>query len=58
LFFLLRDGDTPAAAASSSQSLVKMEPLSPKTDEYDFANASDVVESNDRDPEHMVELSF
>jgi hypothetical protein len=56
-FFLLRDGNTPAAA-SSSQSLVKTEPLSPKTDEYNFAYASDIVENNGRDPEHIVELSY
>jgi hypothetical protein len=57
-FFLLRDSNTPAAAASSSSILVKMEPLSPKTDEYDFAYASDIVENNGRDPGHIVELSF
>jgi hypothetical protein len=57
-FFLLRERDTPAAAASSSSSLVKTEPLSPRHDEHDFAYASDVVENNSRDPGHIVELSF
>jgi hypothetical protein len=57
-FSLLRDGNTPAAATSSSQSLVKTEPLSPKTDEYDFSYASDIVENNGRDLEHIVELSY
>jgi hypothetical protein len=57
-FFLLRDGDTPAATALSSSILMQKEPLSPKTDEYDFAFASDVVENNGRDPGHIVELSF
>jgi hypothetical protein len=58
MFFLLCDGDTPADVASSSSSLVKAEPVSPKTDEYDFAYASDIVENNGRDPGHIVELSF
>jgi hypothetical protein len=58
VFFLLRDGDTPAAAASSSSSLVKTEPLSPKTNVHDFAYASGIVENNGCDPGHIVELSF
>jgi hypothetical protein len=37
---------------------VKTEPLSPKTGEYDFAYASDVVENNGCDPGRIVELSF
>jgi hypothetical protein len=37
---------------------VKTEPLSPKIGEYDFAYASDTVESNRRDRRHIVELSF
>jgi hypothetical protein len=37
---------------------MKTEPLSPKTDEYDFAYASDVIENNGRDPRHIVELSI
>jgi hypothetical protein len=35
-----------------------MEPLSPKTGDYDFAYASDTVENNGRDPGHIVELSY
>jgi hypothetical protein len=35
-----------------------MEPLSPITDELDFAYASDVAEDNSREPGHVVELSF
>jgi hypothetical protein len=58
MFFLLHEGDTPAAAALSSSSLVKTEPLSLKTDKHDFAYASDIVENNGRDPGHIVELSF
>jgi hypothetical protein len=57
-FFLLREDDSPAVAASSSSKVVKMEPLSPSTDGHDFAYASDVVENNSRDPGHIVELSF
>jgi hypothetical protein len=57
-FFLLREDDTPATAASSSSSLVKTEPHSPKTDHHDFAYASDVAENNSRDPGHIVKLSF
>jgi hypothetical protein len=57
-FFLLRDGYTPAAAASSSRSFVKTKPLSPKTSDYDFAYASDTAENNGRDPGHIVELSY
>jgi hypothetical protein len=49
-FFLLRDDFTPATAASSSCSFVTTEPLSPNIGEYDFAYASDTVESNGRDP--------
>jgi hypothetical protein len=37
---------------------LKTEPLSPITDELDFAYASDIVESNSRDPGHIVELSY
>jgi hypothetical protein len=58
LFFLQHDGYAPAAEASSSRSFVKMEPLSPKTGDYDFAYASDTVENNGRDPGHIVELSY
>jgi hypothetical protein len=41
-FFLLCGGDTPASTTSNSSSLVKTEPLSPKTDNPDFAYASDI----------------
>jgi hypothetical protein len=37
---------------------MKTEPLSPITDEPDFAYASDVVENNSREPRHIVELSY
>jgi hypothetical protein len=57
-FFLLREGDSPAATASSSSKVLKTEPLSPSTDGHDFAYASDVVENNSRDPGHIVELSY
>jgi hypothetical protein len=57
-FFLLRESDTPAAATSNSSSLVKTKPLSPKTDDYNFAYASDIVGNNSCDPGHIVELSF
>jgi hypothetical protein len=35
-----------------------MEPLSLITDELDFAYASDIAEDNDREPGHVIELSF
>jgi hypothetical protein len=57
-FFLQRDGYAPATEASSSRTFVKTEPLSPKTNDYDFAYASDTVENNGRDPAHIVELSY
>jgi hypothetical protein len=57
-FFLLREGDTRGAASSSTSSLVKTEPLSPRTDVHDIAYASDVIENNSRDPGHIAELSF
>jgi hypothetical protein len=57
-FFLLRDDLTHATATSSSRSFVKTEPLRPKISEYGFAYASDIVESNGRDPGHIVELLF
>jgi hypothetical protein len=43
-FFLFREGDTRDAASSSTLGLVKTEPLSLRTDAYDFSYASDVVE--------------
>jgi hypothetical protein len=57
-FFLQRDGYAPATEASSPRSFVKTEPLSPKTGDYDFVYASDIVENNGRDPGHIVELSY
>jgi hypothetical protein len=35
-----------------------MDPLSPITDELDFAYDSDIAEDNSREPGHVVELSF
>jgi hypothetical protein len=57
-FFLLREEDDPGTTTSNSQNFMKMEPLSPMTDEHDFAYASDVAENNNHDPGHVVELSF
>jgi hypothetical protein len=57
-FFLLREDDSPAATASSSSKVLKMEHLSPITTGLTFAYASDVVENNSRDPSHIVELSY
>jgi hypothetical protein len=57
-FFHQRDGCVPATEASSSRTFVKTELLSPKTNDYDFAYASDTVENNGRDPGHIVELSY
>jgi hypothetical protein len=57
-FFLLREDDSFAAATSSFSKVMKKEPLSPITNEYDFAYASDVVENNSRDPGHIVELLY
>jgi hypothetical protein len=57
-FFLFRKDFTPTAMASSSQSFVKTEPLSPTIGEHEFAYASDIVESGSRDPGHIVELSY
>jgi hypothetical protein len=56
--FLLYEGDTSTTVTSNSSSLVKTEPLSPKTDDYDFTYACEIVENNSRDPGHIVELSF
>jgi hypothetical protein len=53
-FFLQCDSYAPATEASSSRNFVKMEPLSPKTGDYDFSYASDTVENNGRDPGHIV----
>jgi hypothetical protein len=49
-FFLLCEDVSPAATASSSSKVMKTEPLSPITDELDFAYASDDVENNSREP--------
>jgi hypothetical protein len=57
-FFLLHDDLTLATVASSSQSFLNTEPLIPKISEYDFSYASDIAESDGRDPGHIVELSF
>jgi hypothetical protein len=58
MFFLLREDVSPHATASSSSKVMKTEPLSPITNEHDFAYASDVVENNSREPGHIVELSY
>jgi hypothetical protein len=57
-FFLLRKRESFSAANSSSSRIPNMEPLSPITDELDFAYASDIAEDNSREPGHVVELSF
>jgi hypothetical protein len=57
-FFLLREDVSPAATASNSSNVMKTEPLSPITDEHDFAYASDILENHSRDPGHIVELSY
>jgi hypothetical protein len=57
-FFLLCEYDSSADAASSSSNVVKTEPLSPSTDGHDFAYASDVMENNNCDPGHIVELLY
>jgi hypothetical protein len=57
-FFLLHEDVSPDAAALSSSRLIETEPLSPITDEHDFAYASDLVENNSRDPGHIVELLY
>jgi hypothetical protein len=57
-FLLQRDGYAFATEASSAQTFVKMEPLIPKDDDYNFAYASDTAENSGRNPGHIVELSF
>jgi hypothetical protein len=57
-FFLLHEEDDPATTTSSSQNFVKTEPLSPMTDEHDFAYASDFAKDTGLDTGHVVELSF
>jgi hypothetical protein len=57
-FFLQRDGYALVTEDSSPQTFVKTEPLSPKTDDHNFAYASDTAESSGRNPGYIVELSF
>jgi hypothetical protein len=57
-FFLLREDENRTAANSISSEVMKTEPLSPITTGLDCAYATDIVEDNSRDPEHVVELSF
>jgi hypothetical protein len=47
-FFLQCDGYALATEASSPQTFVKTEPLSPKTDDYNFAYASDTAGNSGR----------
>jgi hypothetical protein len=58
LFFLLREEDSPATTTSSFRTFVKTKPLSPMTDEHDFAYASNFAKDTGLDPGHVVELSF
>jgi hypothetical protein len=48
-FFLLHEEDSPATTTSSSQNFAKTEPLSPITDEHDFAYASDFAKDTGLD---------
>jgi hypothetical protein len=57
-FLLQRDGYALANEASSSGTFVKMEPLSPMTDDCHFAYASDTAENSGRNLGHIVKLSF
>jgi hypothetical protein len=57
-FPLLRKKESSSAANSSSSKIPKMEPLSPISDELDFAYACDIAEDNSRELGHVVELSF
>jgi hypothetical protein len=57
-FLFLRKGDSFTATNSNSSRIPKMEPLSPITDELNFAYASDIAEDNSREPGHVIELSF
>jgi hypothetical protein len=58
LFFLQHDGYALATEALSPRTFVKMEPLSPKTDDYDFAYASDTAEHSGRNPGLFFEISY
>jgi hypothetical protein len=57
-FFLLRKRESSSAANSNSSRIPKTEPLSPITNELDFAYASNIAEDYSRGPGHVVELSF
>jgi hypothetical protein len=57
-FFLLCKKESSSVASSSSSKIPKTEPLSPISDELDFAYASDIAEDNNCEPGHVVELSF
>jgi hypothetical protein len=57
-FFLQRDGYALATEASSPQTFVKTEPLSPKTSDYDFAYASDTAEHSGLNPGHIIKISY
>jgi hypothetical protein len=57
-FFLLRKDKNLTAANPGPSQIPKMEPLSPITSGLDFAYASDIVEDNNREPGHIIELSF
>jgi hypothetical protein len=57
-FFLLRKDKNLAATNPGPSQIPKMEPLSPITSGLDFAYASDIVEDNNREPGHIVELLF
>jgi hypothetical protein len=57
-FFLLRKKSRSASSTSRSSRTPKTEPLSPLAGSSDFAYASDVADSNVREPGHVIELSF
>jgi hypothetical protein len=57
-FFLQRDGYVLATEASIPRTFMKTEPLSPKTDDYDFTYASDTAENSGLNPGHIVEISY
>jgi hypothetical protein len=57
-FFLQRSGFSLVTEASSPQTFVKTEPISPKADDHNFTYASDTAESSGRNPGHIVELSY
>jgi hypothetical protein len=57
-FFLQCGGYALATEFSSPRTFVKTEPLSPKTDDYDFSYTSDTAESSGRNTGHIVEISY